>query len=224
MDRPGPLHRVRHLINRQLQDLPVLTGDIFVRLGDSRFCGIPFEKLVARATHSEFSHASVAIRLCGEVFLLEVNEWGTLLLRCVDWLDYVAVENFAVYRYPLTGEQRERLRQEILACAQDDADYDFTFSDPWKFYCTESVAHVYARIGLELGRPRLIRDVLPKWAYALLVPLNGLVSLLTSAGLPLQQPLHFVGNSREGILSTPRLREIYRYPSRPDRTPTDPLS
>ncbi len=187
------------------------TGDIFFRLGRQTFMGIPFEKLVAYTTRSEYSHASVALVRNGEVYMLEINDMGTMLIRLVDWLDYCAVKKFGIYRLPLTPEQTAAVEASIDRFVEADPDYDFTFSDDSKFYCTESVAYVYEDAGIPLAPPKLIKAFVKPWGYAIFWPINWVLQKLTGTGLSTSKPLHFVGNSNQGLMSTPGLSVVYTH-------------
>lgn len=207
--KPGPLHNQRFELQARLRELPIKTGDIFFRLGCQSFLGIPFEPLVAHVTRSKYSHASIAWVVGDDIYLLEVNDMGTLSLRFIDWLDYCATDDFAVCRLPLTKSDTERVEKAIQDFLAADYDYDFTFAIGDKFYCTESVAFVFQQAGVPIAPPRLLRDITRRWSYWLIRGLNYLVWRLTGKTLPMDCPAYFVGNKENGIMSTPGITRIY---------------
>lgn len=208
--KPGPLHNKRHEIIENLNKLNIKTGDIFCRLGRSTFLGIPFEKLVARLTKSTYSHASVAYVNEYGIHLLEVNDQGTLLLRAIDWIDYCAAEDFAVYRIPLSDNQIQNVTKAIWDFVKIDPDYDFSFSEEDTFYCTESVAHIFDYAQIKLIQPVPMKKVLGLW-YWIIYPFNYIIKKLTNVGLPMQNATYFVGNQNHGILAAKNIQKIYSF-------------
>lgn len=204
----GPLHASRHEIINSLKEVKIKTGDIFCRLGRSSFLGIPFEKLVVKLTKSEYSHASIALVENDEIYMLEINDMGTLLIRLVDWIDYCATNHFSIYRLPLDDKQEKDVKNAIIEFANHDPDYDFIFSDNKKFYCTESVAYVFNQAKIQLSDPVVLKTILSTYYYFLIAPINYLIRKLTGVGLPLNEKVYFVGNSEKGLLATPKLQLI----------------
>ena len=207
----GPLYASRRDIVKEIKDR-VQTGDIFVRLGSESFLGIPFSKLTARVTESEWSHATVALREGDEVYMAEVNDRGTQKDRLIDWIDYCTSGAFEVYRLKdATPEEIERLRQETTKFLEDDPDYDFTFNEEGNFYCTESVAQIYERAGIHLVDPKPMKELIYQRAYFIILPLNWIIGKLWKKRIPTNLPLYVVGNANKGILSSPRLEFILRH-------------
>jgi len=207
--KAGPLHETRHEIVANLKQMGIKTGDIFCRLGQSGFLGIPFEKLVAKLTKSEYSHASVAFVKDDEIYMLEINDMGTLIIRLIDWIDYCATNNFSIYRLPLNQIQEFSIENAIQEFANNDPDYDFSFSeDVVKFYCTKSVACIYKQAEIPLAEPVLLKSILSIYSYWIIAPINYLISKLAGVGLPLNGKVYFVGNKQQGILSTPNIELV----------------
>lgn len=209
----GPLYEHRHQIVEEL--LPLLrTGDIFCRLGNEGFMGIPFSRLVARLTKSEWSHSSVVFESHRDWYMLEVNDRGTEQCRVIDWLDYCSSGAFAVYRktdIPWSMKAEVSMQVAIRRFLYEDPDYDFNFSEPHKFYCTESTARIYEEAGFPLPKPDYLKNLIPPRAYYLGYPINWLLRTFTGTGLDVNRPVYTVGNSRQGMLSDPKIRQIYAY-------------
>lgn len=212
----GPLHNQRFRIERQLRDLPIQTGDIFYRASDAKGpLGLPFSRLVARVTKSPYSHAAIALVENGEINMLEVNDAGTLKCRLIDWLDTCYTDEFSVFRLKdSTPETVAALEREIKQVLINDPDYDFSFSDEYKFYCTESVATIYKNIGQPLVNPEYLRKIVAPWLYRLVCWGNKLMGCF-SCTLPLNVPLYYVGNQQRGMMSSLKTEEIFHFSSRP---------
>jgi len=200
----GPLHEDRHLIDQILRSIPIQTGDIFYRASDAKGpFGIPFSQLVAKVTKSEYSHAAMAIVENGDPYILEINDQGTLKYRLIDWLDTCYTDKFSVYRLKeIDDDLRQQIEAEILKILADDPDYDLTFSDPDKFYCTESVATVYHRVGISLIEPEIIKDVTSKPVYWILRAGSWICSLFSNTALDFEQKMYYVGNDEKGMMSS----------------------
>lgn len=213
--RPGPLYSTRHELVQVLEP-QLQTGDIFFRCGNERFWGIlPFSRMVAKLTGSKYSHASIVLAADGvlhsRVWLVEVAEMGTQVLRLIDWLDYCDESGFAVYR---TKDPVPQIEPVIAGFASDDPDYNFEFvSDSPNYYCTQSVAEMYKVAGYPLGTERRLCEVILGWRYQLFRILNGLVHWITGAGISTKDPVYFVGNAQQGLLSSDKLQHIYTHPS-----------
>jgi hypothetical protein len=209
--KPGPLHDERKELVAKLMEIPLQTGDILYRHSDAKGpFGLPFSKLVCLLTKSKFSHGSVVIILEGEPFVMEINDQGTLLMRIVDWLDTVATKNFRVYRLK---ESTPELVLAIDTVVKDflnkDPDYDFTFSDESKFYCTESVVWVYKSVGVQLIQPETIKQVVPGWIYPIFKVVNWFMKKFSSASMSMDTPMYYVGNETRGLMSSPLTKLIY---------------
>lgn len=209
----GPLHDERNAITEHLKNLPVQTGDILYRYSDAYGpFGLPFGKMVARTTKSRYSHAAIVLVEEDGLYVLEVNDQGTLKYRMVDWLDACYTAEFSIYRLKNIDETlRSKVEIEIRRILSEDPDYDFTFSDPKKLYCTESVALIYERAGAKFTEPLLIKDVMSSFKYRLLVIGNWLFSKVTSCKLPLDVKCYFVGNEKLGMMSSDKTELIYHF-------------
>ena len=178
----GPLHQRRFEIVEQLKYLPIKTGDIFYRASNAKGpLGLPFSRIVARLTKSKYSHAAMALMEDGVPYVLEINDRGTLKYRLIDWIDTCYTNELSIYRLKnLTEEIKDDIETEMRKVLKDDTDYDFTFSDDKKYYCTEVVAVIYNKIGIELIKPELIKDVVSKWSYFLLKVGNLIISNISN--------------------------------------------
>jgi hypothetical protein len=208
-----PLHQDRHRIANKLRSLPLRTGDVFYRASNAKGpFGIPFSRIVAWLSRSRLSHAAICLMENGYPYLVEINENGTTKLRLVDWLDTCYTNEFIVQRHRnLNGAMLAKFRKQIYSLLYHDPDYDFTFSDPDAYYCTESVARVYERVDLAVFEPRTVRQLVKGWKFWLLAAGSWLVSRFRSASIPLDVPLHLVGNDTEGMLSSSAMQVIYHH-------------
>ncbi len=198
---PGPMHQRRFDIVKNLTG-KIKTGDVFVRLDNFNFYGLPFTKLVAKLTKSKFSHAAVALVEDTDIYLVEVSDQGTVKLRLCDWVDYILNNNFSVYRLKtLTPEVENNLGAVAKKFLEEDDDYDFTFGDVGnKYYCTESVNYIYNQCGFEFPSMYL-KDFLNPLNYWAITIGNWIVKKLTSMGLDTNKKFYFVGNEKIGMLS-----------------------
>lgn len=205
----------RFQLDQEIKAVGIQTGDIFFRRTDSRGPGgLPFSAIVAHVTNSEYDHASIAIVENNEIYLVEVNDRGTLKYRLLDWLDYCVEKKVEVHTYTRrTTEFTTNIELEINKFLALDPEYDFTYGDPAKFYCTESVATIYEKCGIRLMEPKLPSEVFPsKWSYYLFVALNWLSKKLAKAGFDLDKRFYFVGNKKAGLAASPMLKQIYKFP------------
>lgn len=209
---PGPLHDKRREITRLLQDLPVRTGDIIFRLDDFRFFGIPFSKLVAKATKSLYDHATIISVENDDIYVIEVSDMGTTKYLMQDWLDFSAIEQFEIYRVKdLTYEQLFDLKKVIKDFLNQDADYDYSFGQKQNlYYCTQSVYWLYEKIGINLANPLYLDQIIDNsFSYYLIAILSKIIFPLTGKGIPCDVPLHIVGNEKVGLMSSKLLERIY---------------
>lgn len=213
MIKKSPLYNIRKELAAELDKI-VETGDIFFRASNAKGpFGLPFSKIVTLLTKSKYSHASIIIKLHNEPFLLEINEQGTQLTRIVDWLDWCWTGEFEVFRYKNVNEEIQRqLYNEIYNFLMQDPEYDFTFSDKSKFYCTESVAQIYLNIGITLFNPLTIQESVPYWVYLILRAGSWIFDKLTSCSLPFDQKMYFVGNEKKGMIGSNEIVRIFKYP------------
>lgn len=206
----GPLHESRFEIVQSISD-QIKTGDIFFRLGSEKFLLFSFSKLVAKLTNSFWSHASIAVVKESGVWLIEVNDRGTLEYRLIDWIDLCSSGSFAVYRVKnLSEEQTLAIKQECDSFLKSDPDYDFTFNHPDKFYCTESVVEIYKRCNIEIVKPSLIKELVNPFSYRIMAAINWVVSKFYDKSLPLDVPVYVVGNEQKGMLSSDKLEYIIK--------------
>lgn len=207
----GPLHDRRFELIDIFKTIGLRSGDILYRASNAVGpLGIPFSRLVAQVTHSQYSHAAMVFIENGEINVLEINDQGTLQFRMIDWLDTCYTSHIAIYRYKnLTDLQEARLLFNIRKFLTSDPEYDFTFSDPDKFYCTESVIEIYERsFGIKLVEGDYIRDVVPFWVY-LLLRAGSFISSFFGASLPFNARLFYAGNSNRGMISSPFTFKVF---------------
>lgn len=211
MFKHGPLYQRRFDIINDLKKIGLRTGDILYRASDAKGpFGLPFSRIVADVTKSKYSHAALVFIQNGEIFVFEVNDEGTLQYRLLDWLDTCLNGYFTIYRLKDMNDEKEYLiHKEIRNLLDQDPDYDFTFSDPDKFYCTESVVTVYERaLGVKIDNGYLIKEIVPTWLYIVLcigVPLFKLFG----TSLPFNERLFFVGNEKKGMIASKLTECIY---------------
>lgn len=208
----GPLYKDRFGIINHLKTIGLKSGDILYRYSDAKGpLNLPFCRIVTRLTKSEYSHAAILFMENNEPHVLEINDQGTLRYRLLDWMDTCVEGAFSIYRLNDLDDTKEAaLLKEIYLVLETDPDYDFTFSDPNKFYCTESVVEIYRNsLGVELDPGYLIKDVVPNWTYILLRIGVGLFSFFGTS-LPFDQKLYFVGNEQRGMMSSPLTKLIIK--------------
>lgn len=210
---PGPLHKTRKEIVKKLKDLPVRTGDIIFRLDNFKFLGIPFSKLVAKATNSLYDHATIVSVEHGEIYLAEMSDMGSVKYTMQDWLDFSSIEQFEIYRVKnLTDEQLFDLKQVIKNFLDEDPDYDFSFGkNPNYYYCTEAVHKMYELIGINLANPLYLDDIVKNsFSYYLIAIISKIVFPFTGKGIPTDVPLHIVGNEKFGLMSSKLIELVYK--------------
>lgn len=199
----GPLYAKRFDIVNQIKS-DMRSGDILYRYSDAKGpLGLPFTRLVADITNSEYSHAAILFVDNGEPYVMEVNDEGTLRYRLLDWLDTCYGTTFSVYRLKDLDKTKEfKLLTQIHMFLDKDPDYNFTFSDPNKFYCTQSVMYIYAQaLGIQLDPGYYLKDIMATWKYVLLKGGNFFFSFFGTS-LPFDQKLYFVGNEKRGMMSS----------------------
>lgn len=209
--RPGPLYDLRFAIVEQIKQ-DMRSGDILYRYSDAKGpLNLPFTKIVADLTHSEYSHAAILFIENDEPHVLEINDQGTLRYRLLDWIDTCYGETFSVYRLKdLDNEKEDLLLAEIYKVLEEDPSYDFTFSDDSKFYCTESVVVIYQRaLGVQLDPGYYIKDVVKPWLYYLLRA-GVYVFSFFGTSLPFDRKLYFVGNEERGMMASEVTRLVIK--------------
>jgi hypothetical protein len=209
----GPLYDNRKSILNYLKSIPLQTGDILYRFSDAKGpFNLPFGTLVARFTKSVYSHAAIVLMEKNEIYVLEVNDQGTLKYRMLDWLDACATKEFSIYRLKDIDEVSiYKLEVEIRNILETDPSYDFSFSDPDKLYCTESVALIYERAGVKLVEPQYIKEVVNSFQYLVLAIGNWIISTFSDCKLPLDQKCYFVGNEKQGLMSSKKTKLVYHF-------------
>jgi hypothetical protein len=208
--KPGPLYNRRFAIVDTIKR-DMRSGDILYFYSDAKGpLGLPFTRIVANVTKSEYSHAAILFIENGEPHVLEINDQGTLRYRLLDWIDTCYGDNFSVYRLKdIDDHKEESLLTEIHKILNDDPDYDFTFSDDKKYYCTESVAVIYKEaLGVDLPS-YFIKEVVPTWTYYVLRIGVFLFSFLGTS-LPFDRKMYFVGNEQQGMMSSELTRMVIK--------------
>lgn len=211
--KPGPLYKHRFEIVDTIKK-NMRSGDILFRYSDVQGpLGLPFCRLVCRVTKSKYSHAAILFVENNEPYVLEVNDEGTLRYRLLDWLDTCFENRFSVFRLKDLDDLKEaRLLYEIHKFLDQDPDYDFTFSSPDKFYCTESVVEIYERaFGFKLDEGKTLKELMPTWAYSVFCIGNQLFRLFGTS-MPTNSKLYYVGNEEHGMIASPytfSVNEIY---------------
>ncbi len=194
----------------------VRTGDILFRRSDARGAfGLPFMRLVARATKSLYTHAAIAYWDNDILRVAEVTDTGVVEFRFIDWYTLCIGETFAAYRLKLPYDSDLAVlnfQEQINAMLTEDADYDYNFDDPKRLYCTEAVWQIYKNCGFTLCEPQMIKDIVgPQW-YPVLKVCNGWFSELTHGKqkLPLDTPMIYVGPSDgAGLAGSKLLKMVY---------------
>ena len=203
--KQGPLHKFRFEILDKMSSIGLKNGDILYRTSDARGpLGLPFSKLVCSLTKSKYSHAAVVLILdSGEIEVLEINDQGTLRYRFIDWLDTAITPNMAIYRLKdIDDDKEKKLKIEIQRFLDEDPEYDFTFSDPNKFYCTETVIEIYKRaLDIQLVEGSYIKDVVSFPMYCTL-RLGSLLFSIFKTKLCFDQKLYFPGDDKKGMISS----------------------
>lgn len=208
--KPGPLYNKRFAIVETIKR-DMRSGDILYRYSDAKGpLGLPFTRIVANVTKSEYSHAAILFIENGEPHVLEINDQGTFRYRLLDWIDTCYGDNFSVYRLKDIDDQKEAaLLEAIYKILADDPDYDFTFSEEDKYYCTESVAVIYKKaLGVELPC-YFIKEVVETWLYYVLRVGVFLFSFFGTS-LPFDRKMYFVGNEKQGMISSELTRLVVK--------------
>lgn len=204
MFKHGPLYNRRFEIVENLKKIGLRSGDILYRYSDAKGpLNIPFCKIVTRLTQSEYSHSAIVLMECGEINVLEINDEGTIKYRLLDWIDTCYKGHFSIYRLKnINYKQEAVLAQEINEFLSKDPDYDFTFSDPDKFYCTETIIYIYQQaLGITLDEGYLLKDIVNKFQYFILKFGSMLFSVFGTT-LPFDEKIFFVGNESKGMMSS----------------------
>ena len=213
MQSYGPLHAKRFDILNDLKQIPIQTGDIIYRQGDARGpLNLPFSKLVAHLTKSKFSHASMIFIRDETVFILEVNDNGVGQYRFIDWIDDCMTEDLVISRLKNVDGKLDQIQEQIDIILAKDPDYDYHFTDPDKFYCTESVNCIAEYVGLPICKPEPLNDIISWWQKPIFWVGNFFFKLLTGKGIPYDISFYYIGNEKRGMMASPNLDIIYKLP------------
>jgi hypothetical protein len=148
--------------------------------------------------------------------VLEITDVGTVFYRLIDWLMFCIDGDLAVYQYDgeLTDDQNDAVLSAIKKVIDDDMDYDYTFQDDTKYYCVENVVDIYKAAGIELCKPKLIKDIVGPRLWPVVVWGNWLYSKLTGgkASLPMDKGMYYVGNTTNGgLMASPHLVKVVEF-------------
>ena len=211
MFKQGPLHDHRFELIKKFNLVGLKNVDILYRASNALGpLGIPFSRLVAKLTNSKYSHAALVFFENNEIQVLEINDQGTLRYRMLDWLDTCFTPHMAVYRLnDITDDQEQKLYEEIKKFLEEDPEYDFTFCDPNKFYCTESVIEIYKRaFGFKLVEGDYIYDSVPLWKYVLM-RIGSFISGFFGASLPFNEKLFYPGDENKGMIASKYTHKVF---------------
>lgn len=213
MFTPGPLYEKRKLIMAELKSLPLQTGDIFYNGSNVRGpLGIPFGKLIQLFTKSKYSHATMTLVENDEYYAIDVSDYGARKLRMIDWFDNWLVEDFCVFRFKENKiEDKIKFEKAIYTFLEEDPDYDFNFTNPNAYYCTESVKRICGEVGYDLEGAYLVKDIVPKWFYPILLFGSMITKIVSNASLPTTTPISIVGNEEKGMMSSKLTKKILAY-------------
>lgn len=186
----------------------IKTGDVLYRKSEAMgpLC-IPFSKLVAVLSKSSYSHASIIIKEDGFTNVLEVGEDRIIKLPLEKWECLCVGNVYSIYRLK-EGVDAERVAEEINKIFEEQPEYDYTFDNPDKLYCTESVVKIYERAGYsDIFVPMEIKEVVSFWFLCILRPINWLLRLFAGKGMS-RKPLYFVGNEEHGMMSSTKMYKV----------------
>jgi hypothetical protein len=114
---------------------------------------------VQQATNSYYSHCGIIFYLEEKAYVFEAIEpVGVRLLET--WVESGEDQKYAVYRLknqPLTDVQLHSMKTYLKAQLDKHYDIDFNWSDK-EMYCSELVFKTYKCIGVELCKPKALRD------------------------------------------------------------------
>lgn len=114
---------------------------------------------VQLATQSYYSHCGIIFYMEGNPYVFEaVDPVGVRSLA--DWIKSGENQNYAVYRLKntnLSPAQLEQMKAYLKAQLNKHYDTGFNWSDK-EMYCSELAFKAYRTIGIELCRPKALRD------------------------------------------------------------------
>lgn len=203
----------RHEIAKTIKELGK-DLDILVRKSDGRGpFNIPFMKWVAKATGNEMTHAAILLKNSDISntwdLVAELSDTGFSVYRVVDWLNFCIDGQYQLYRVHMDEAQSRSTYNAVYKFCSEDPEYDKTFSTGW--YCTKFVCKMFEAAGIELQKPKTIRELCGWLTGHRISIINKLVVWWTKGeyGLPVDVPLYFLGNvNNGGMLSYPGLERI----------------
>jgi hypothetical protein len=206
-----PYHERRFDIAASLERLPLRDGDILFRNSDAKGpLGLPFSRIVSILTRSPFTHSAVVIMRCDGPCVVEISSDGMTERRLIDWIDTIVDDHFRVYRLKdWTPEISARLAAEIDKVVDQDPDYDYTFGDPSRTYCTRCVCLIYEAAGFKILEPKPMGDILSPPLYAAARLGNAAYRAVTGCGMDMSKSFYWVGNERTGMMASPLIEPIY---------------
>ena len=215
---PGPLYEQRKKILEYIKRIPLKTGDIVFNASDIKGpFSLPFARWVQRFTNSPYSHATTMLVENDEYYAIDVTDHGTRKIRLLDWFDDWDSYKFCIYRLKTYGSIDElNFKDAISRFLEEDPDYDYNFSDPNKYYCTEGVKRIYNECGYDLGGAYLLKDILPKWFYYLVLTGNYFFKWFSNSSLPKDKPITIVGNPQKGMMASSYIERVFEYDAETD--------
>jgi len=213
MFKPGPLYNKRYHIVERLKSLGLQTGDVFYNGSNVRGpLGIPFGKLIQLFTKSKYSHATIVLVENYEYYAIDVSDYGCRKIRMIDWFDNWHVADFCIVRLiDKKPDDEMKFNTAIKKFLDEDPDYDFNFNKKDAYYCTESVKRIYNEVGYDLGGAYIVKEIVPKWFYPLLVAGSWITKITSNSSLPRDIPISIVGNDSKGMISSPLTRKLMTY-------------
>jgi hypothetical protein len=179
----------------------IRTGDVLYRKSDT--LGpfyIPVNRLVAIFTKSAYSHASIAVKENGFTNVVEICGSGVKKVPLEKWECCCVGQVYSVYRFK-DGANKEAFAKEVARLIKEFA--------PDNAYCTEAVVKMYEKAGhKDVFVPMRIRDVVPFWVLCIIRPINAVIRMFTGKGLNFYEPLYFVGNEKQGMMSSIKMFKV----------------
>jgi hypothetical protein len=192
--------------------------DVLFRKSDARGpFNLPFMKFVQNITESEYTHAALLITMKDYdfPFVLEITDVGCMFYRFIDWFNFCIDEQFALYRFNGTLKRTEEMKNKVTEIIANDPSYDYCFNDPDKYYCTESVAAIYKAGGIDLMKPKTIKQLCKtKTQYAMIAIGNFFYKKITKGKvyLDLNESFYYVGNpTNGGLMASDNLVKVYEH-------------
>jgi hypothetical protein len=114
---------------------------------------------VQLATNSNYSHCGIIFYLDGKPYVFEAIE-PVGVRSLADWIDSGADQNYAVYRLKdksLSAAQLNQMKAYLKSQIGKHYDLGFNWSER-EMYCSELAFKAYQATGIELCRPKALRD------------------------------------------------------------------